>query len=158
MDNLDAVVTILVAIVGCGGFWEWWRSRQEKRAKQVSRDELEDLIETSLRNSDAIRELREKIDHNTIAIAESHEWHRRHEEETRRHRLLGLRQAMMQDPHDKLTHEHLLDAGKEYLAEGGNGVGHMRYDQLRADYQWRMRHQDWDYTHKLPDHETEPRT
>ncbi len=102
MNNLEAVVTIVVAIAGCGGFWEWWRSRQEKRQQAVTRSELEDLIETSLRNSTSIRELREKIDRNTIAIAQSHEWHKRHEEETHRHRLLGLRQALMQDPHDPI--------------------------------------------------------
>ena len=116
MNNLEAVVTIVVAIAGCGGFWEWWRSRQEKHQQAVTRSELEDLIETSLRNSTSIRELREKIDRNTLAIAQSHEWHKRHEEETHRHRLLGLRQALMQDPHDRLSHEHQLEAGENTSA------------------------------------------
>lgn len=150
MDNIEAVVTIVVAVAGCGGFWEWWRSRQEKRQQAVTRSELGDLIETSLRNSTSIRELREKIDRNTLAIAQSHEWHKRHEEETHRHRLLGLRQALMQDPHDRLSHEHQLEAGREYLAAGGNGIGHARYEQLLADYKWRLAHSDWDYSHRPP--------
>ena len=150
MNNLEAVVTIVVAIAGCGGFWEWWRARQEKHQQAVTRGELEELIETSLRNSASIRELREKIDHNTVAIAESHEWHKRHEEETHKHRLLGLRQALMQDPRDRLAHEHQLEAGREYLAAGGNGIGHTRYEQLLADYKWRLAHSDWDYTHRPP--------
>jgi hypothetical protein len=150
LNNLEAVVTIVVAIAGCGGFWEWWRSRQEKHQQAVTRSELEDLIETSLRNSTSIRELREKIDRNTLAIAQSHEWHKRHEEETHRHRLLGLRQALMQDPHDRLSHEHQLEAGREYLGAGGNGIGHTRYEQLLADYKWRLAHSDWDYTHRPP--------
>lgn len=150
MNNLEAVVTIVVAIAGSGGFWEWWRSSQEKRQQAVTRSELEDLIETSLRNSTSIRELREKIDRNTLAIAQSHEWHKRHEEETHRYRLLGLRQALMQDPHDRLSHEHQLEAGREYLGAGGNGIGHARYEQLLADYKWRLAHSDWDYTHRPP--------
>lgn len=150
MNNVEAVVTIVVAVAGCGGFWEWWRARQEHHRQAVTRSELEDLIETSLRNSTSIRELREKIDHNTVAIARANAWHERHEEEERHHRLIGLRQAMMEDPHDRLTHEHQLEAGREYLASGGNGIGHTRYDQLLADYQWRLAHSDWDYTHRPP--------
>ncbi|RYQ33999.1 hypothetical protein [Bifidobacterium pseudolongum] len=150
MNNLEDVVTIVVAIAGCSGFWEWWRARQEKHQQAVTRGELEELIETSLRNSASIRELREKIDHNTVAIAESHEWHKRHEEETHKHRLLGLRQALMQDPRDRLAHEHQLEAGREYLAAGGNGIGHTRYEQLLADYKWWLAHSDWDYTHRPP--------
>ena len=37
MNNLEAVVTIVVAIAGCGGFWEWWRVRQERRQQSVTR-------------------------------------------------------------------------------------------------------------------------
>ncbi len=150
MNNVEAVVTIIVAIVGCGGFWEWWRSHQERKNQSVTRSELESLIEHSLRNSQAIGELREKIDHNTAAIAQANAWHDRHEAEELRHRLIGLRQAMMQDPHDRLSHEHQLEAGKEYLRSGGNGIGHTRYDQLLADYEWRLKHGDWDYTHRPP--------
>ena len=150
MNNVEAVVTIVVAVAGCGGFWEWWRARQEQHRQAVTRSELEDLIETSLRNSASIRDLREKIDRNTAAIAQANAWHDRHEAEELRHRLIGLRQAMMQDPHDRLTHEHQLEAGREYLAAGGNGIGHTRYEQLRADYEWRLSHSDWDYTHRPP--------
>lgn len=150
MNNVEAVVTIIVAIVGCGGFWEWWRARSERRSRAVSRDELEDLIETSLRKSATIHDLRDHIDKNSAAIEAATQWHEQHEEEEHRHRLIGLRQAMMQDPHDRLTHEHQLDAGREYLASGGNGIGHTRYEQLLADYEWRMAHSDWDYTHRPP--------
>lgn len=154
MHDIEAVVTIIVAIVGCGGFWEWWRWRAERRSRAVSRDELEDLIETSLSKSATIRDLRDHIDKNSAAIEAATRWHERHEEEAHRHRLIGLRQAMMEDPHDRLSHEHQLDAGREYLASGGNGIGHTRYEQLLADYEWRMQHSDWDYTHRPPTDKT----
>ena len=56
----------------------------------------------------------------------------------------------MEDPHDRLSHEHQLEAGKEYLACGGNGIGHARFEQLLADYKWRLAHADWDYSHRPP--------
>ena len=150
MNNIEAVVTIIVAIVGCGGFWEWWRSHQERKNQAVSRNELESLIEHSLSTFATIRGLREQIDKNTTAIAQANQWHEKHEADELRHRLIGLRQAMMQDPHDRLSHEHQLEAGKEYLRSGGNGIGHTRYEQLLADYEWRLKNGDWDYTHRPP--------
>lgn len=154
MNNLESVVTIVVAIVGCGGFWEWWRARQERRQQSVTRGELGDLIETSLSKSATIRDLRDHIDKNSAAIEAENQWHEQHEEEEHRHRLIWLRHAIMQDPHDRLTHEHQLDAGREYLRSGGNGIGHVRYEQLLADYEWRMQHSDWDYTHRPPTDKT----
>lgn len=154
MNNLESVVTIVVAIVGCGGFWEWWRARQERSRQSVTRDELEDLIETSLSKSATIRDLRDHIDKNSAAIEAENQWHEQHEEEEHRHRLIWLRHAIMQDPHDRLTHEHQLEAGREYLRSGGNGIGHVRYEQLLADYEWRMQHSDWDYTHRPPTNKT----
>lgn len=144
------LVALCVAVLGCGGFWEWWRVRGEKKRETVLRGELDSLVETSLRNSTTIKQLAEKIDRNTQTLAETRAWEQKHDEETHRHRLLGLRQAMMEDPHDRLNHEHQIEAGKEYLASGGNGIGHARYSQLLADYEWRMAHSDWDYTHRPP--------
>lgn len=154
MHDIGAVVTIIVAIAGCGGFWEWWRALSERRNRAVSRDELEDLIETSLSKSATIQDLRDHIDQNSTAIEAATQWHAQHEEEEHRHRLIWLRQAMMEDPHDRLTHEHQLDSGREYLRSGGNGIGHVRYEQLLADYEWRMQQSDWDYTHRPPTDKT----
>lgn len=134
---ITAVATIVSAVVGCGGFWEWRRTRREHAAQAVTQQDLNDIRETLHRVEESVTANAERL--------------RAHEAETHAHRLLGLRQAMMAEPHDRIEHEHQLDAGREYLASGGNGIGHMRYDQLEACYQWRLAHGDWDYTHKPPD-------
>lgn len=134
---ITAVATIVSAVVGCGGFWEWRRTRRERAAQAVTHDDLADIKATLQRVEEGVA--------NNAARIEAHE------AETHAHRLLGLRQAMMSEPHDRIEHEHQLAAGREYLASGGNGIGHMRYDQLAACYQWRLAHGDWDYTHKPPD-------
>lgn len=134
---ITAVATIVSAVVGCGGFWEWRRSRRERAAQAVTQQDLNDIRETLHRVEESVTATADRL--------------RAHEAETHAHRLLGLRQAMMVEPHDRIEHEHQLDAGREYLASGGNGIGHMRYDQLEACYQWRLAHGDWDYTHKPPD-------
>lgn len=49
-------------------------------------------------------------------------------------------------------HSEIIDAhiksDEEYLAKGGNGEGHIRYDQLRREYEWRDSHDDWNPEHK----------
>lgn len=134
---ITAVATIVSAVVGCGGFWEWRRTRREHAAQAVTQQDLNDIRETLHRVEEGVTATAERL--------------RAHEAEAHAHRLLALRQAMMAESHDRIEHEHQLDAGREYLASGGNGIGHMRYDQLEASYEWRLAHGDWDYTHKPPD-------
>lgn len=134
---ITAVATIVSAVVGCGGFWEWRRTRREHAAQAVTQQDLSDIRETLHRVEEGVTATAERL--------------RAHEAEAHSHRLLDLRQAMMAEPHDRIEHEHKLEAGREYLASGGNGIGHMRYDQLEACYEWRLAHGDWDYTHKPPD-------
>ena len=44
----------------------------------------------------------------------------------------------------RMQHEHQLDAGKAYTEHGGNGTGHVRYQQLADDRQ-RLNSDDWNY-------------
>ena len=45
----------------------------------------------------------------------------------------------------RMQHEHQLDAGKAYTEHGGNGAGHVRYQQLADDYRQRLNSDDWNY-------------
>ena len=38
------------------------------------------------------------------------------------------------------------NTGKQYIDDGGNGPGHIRYEQLVDDYRRRMEENDWDYS------------
>lgn len=55
------------------------------------------------------------------------------------------RQTLFAEPKSKAEHEHQLDVGEAYLKLGGNGAGHIRLDQLREDYERRLKDDDWDY-------------
>ena len=55
------------------------------------------------------------------------------------------RQTLFAKPKSRAEHEHQLDVGDAYLKLGGNGAGHARLDQLKADYQRRLVSDDWVY-------------
>ena len=55
------------------------------------------------------------------------------------------RQTLFAEPKSRAEHEHQLDAGEAYLKLGGNGAGHIRLEQLREDYERRLKDDDWDY-------------
>lgn len=55
------------------------------------------------------------------------------------------RQTLFAKPKSRAEHEHQLDVGDAYLKLGGNGAGHARLDQLKADYQRRLTADDWAY-------------
>lgn len=63
----------------------------------------------------------------------------------RRIELELFRQTLFLPTTDRAAHEHQLEAGREYLALGGNGSGHARFEQLEADYKDRLSEDDWDY-------------
>lgn len=64
----------------------------------------------------------------------------------RRLELEIYRQALFQHTDSRIQHEYQLQAGKTYLTLGGNGPGHVRYQQLTDDYRRRLDTDDWDYT------------
>lgn len=63
----------------------------------------------------------------------------------RRLELELYRQTLFLPTGDRATHEHQLEAGRHYLALGGNGSGHARYDSLYRDYERRLDSDDWTY-------------
>ena len=66
----------------------------------------------------------------------------------RRLELEIYRQTLFRDPSSRVEAEHQLDVGRQYLALGGNGAGHLRLEQLEAAYSRRLETDDWDYTNK----------
>lgn len=55
------------------------------------------------------------------------------------------RNELFRRPTSKQMHGHLLEEGRLYLADGGNGEGHARYESLLEDWIRRDRDNDWDY-------------
>ena len=66
----------------------------------------------------------------------------------RRLELEIYRQTLFRDPSSRAEAEHQLDVGRQYLALGGNGAGHLRLEQLEAAYSLRLETGDWDYINK----------
>ena len=60
--------------------------------------------------------------------------------------LINLRQCIFANPRDRNAQESILQSGEQYLKLGGNGVGHIRLNQVREDYAKRLEYDDWDYT------------
>lgn len=58
------------------------------------------------------------------------------------------RQTLFAEPRSRTEHEHQLDVGEAYLKLGGNGAGHIRLEQVRQDYERRLKSDDWDYERK----------
>lgn len=63
----------------------------------------------------------------------------------RRLELEIYRQSLFLPTGSRMQHEHQLDAGKAYTERGGNGAGHVRYQQLADDYRRRLNSDDWNY-------------
>lgn len=131
--------------MGCTGFWELVREIRSRHRRTLRRDELAEAMEGALASSSTIIGIRESIDRNTAKLDRIDEWREKHEGETHRHLLIVLRESMMHDPHDRLSHEHMLLAGEEYLESGGNGIGKTRYEELKADFDRRVKEHDWIY-------------
>lgn len=77
----------------------------------------DDMVEEAIERSPTIREIQLELD----------------------------RQTLFSDPHSQAEHEHQLDVGESYLKLGGNGAGHIRLEQLREDYERRLKDDDWGY-------------
>lgn len=138
-------MTLVITLMGCTGFWELLREIRARHRRTLRRDELAEAMEDALASSSTIIGIRESIERNTAKLTRIDDWREQHEDETRRHRMIGLREAMMHDPHDRLSHEHMLLAGREYIESGGNGVGKTRYEELKQDFDRRVKEHDWTY-------------
>ena len=141
---------IVVAVLGSQGLWavaQWWL---ERRRKTVRRDELAEVVERALGESPTIRDINAKLDRYWERMERQDEWNHRHDEEMRQNRLVSLRQCLFAHPRDRNAHESALESGREYIAMGGNGTGHIRLEQLEDDYRRRLEDDDWDYSERRP--------
>lgn len=144
--STDIITTLVISLFGCTGFWELLREVRARRRQSLRKDELAGALEDALGKSETITRMQETLADNNLRITQIDQWRQTHEEENRRVQLVELRETMMHDPISKLGHEHQLLAGEEYLKSGGNGVGRIRYEQLKAEYEERSQHRDWIYT------------
>ena len=128
-DNLVALVAALIGSGGLGGFAGWLSQHLSRRKTALTRNDLkpiEDKLDRDYRHFDSL------------------------DDQVRDITLIVLRQCLFAHPHDRNAHESQLQSGEQYLKLGGNGVGHIRLDQLKADYERRLENDDWDYTHDRP--------
>ena len=143
----ELIIAIVTSVIGSGGLWaflQWWMDR---RRQTVRRDEL---VEQALAGSPTIRDINAKLDRDFARMERQDEWNARHDEEMRQNRLVSLRQCLFAHPRDRNAHESALESGREYIAMGGNGTGHIRLEQLEDDYRRRLEADDWDYSDRRP--------
>ncbi|MDF7665744.1 hypothetical protein [Bifidobacterium sp. ESL0745] len=101
-------------------------------------------IEEQIEGSPTIKRIEEKLGNDFDHFAEV-------DKTVRDIKILVLRGSLLRDPRSRAEHEDMLANGREYIRIGGNGVGHIRYQILEREYRWRYEHDDWDYTHPVPE-------
>ena len=146
----EIIIAIITSVIGSSGLWvflQWWIDR---RRQTVRRDELAEVIERALADSPTIAGINAKLDRDFDRMQKQDEWNAKHDEEMRANRLVSLRQCLFAHPRDRNAHESALESGREYIALGGNGSGHIRLEQLEDDYRRRLETGDWDYTERRP--------
>ena len=135
MLHEESVVTLLSAILGSsalGGIGGWMAQKLKRHRQMVTSDDLkpiEDKLDKDYNRFADIDEHLEALDQSTNEIM-----------------LINLRQCLFANPRDRNAHESILQSGEQYLRLGGNGVGHIRLNQVREDYAKRLEYDDWDYT------------
>lgn len=125
----EAIVTIIVAVLGSQGLWAAIQAFWNRKKHAVSTQEVDRLLQP----------LQEKLDH---------DYQRMEGFETTLTQIQQAvyRQCLMASPRDRNAHESALEYGERYLQIGGNGPGHVRYEQLVDDYRRRLESNDWDYS------------
>jgi uncharacterized membrane-anchored protein YhcB (DUF1043 family) len=78
-------------------------------------------------------------------LAQAAEEYEEMKEEVSDIHLSILRSQLFAQTTSREHEEAQLEAGKLYLSKGGNGSGHIRYQQLCEDYQRRLNDDDWVY-------------
>lgn len=142
----ESIVMIVVAVLGSQGLWAFWQWWLERRHKTVRRDEMAGIVERALADSTTIKDIELKLDRDYEHLQRLDA----QDEQLSAIRLIVLRQCLFSRPHDRTAHESALEYGAEYIRLGGNGPGHVRYEQLREDYRRRLETGDWDYTERRP--------
>lgn len=138
----EIIIAIVTTVIGSGGFWAFLQWKLDRRRQTVRRDELAEVVERALADSPTIRDINAKLDCDFDRMQKQDEWNARHDEEMRQNRLVSLRQCLFAHPRDRNAHESALESGREYIAMGGNGTGHIRLEQLEDDYRRRLETED----------------
>lgn len=141
-----AIVALVAAILGGGGLLTFIQWFVDRRRSSVRRDELAGCIEKALSESATIKEINGKLDRDYDRFGRDAERLDAQDEQLRAIRLIVLRQCLFASPRDRNSHESALEYGAEYVRLGGNGPGHIRYEQLKDDYRRRLETDDWDYS------------
>ncbi len=122
--SVTELLAVIAAVAGCEGLWKLVERITEKHSKTVRREQLEKLSAQISENTNRLCTLSDDL---------------------REHELVTLRQLLFQRAKSRGEQEHQLEIGKRYIKLGGNGAGHLRLDELQADYARRLRDDDWIY-------------
>lgn len=135
MLHEESVVALLSAILGSsalGGIGGWMAQKLKRYRHMVTSDDL--------------KPIEEKLDKDYTHFTDIDKHLNALDRSTTEIMLINLRQCIFANPHDRNAEESILQSGEEYLRLGGNGVGHIRLNQVREDYAKRLECDDWDYT------------
>ena len=137
--------TILIGVFSGGAtvpVVTWMLARIDRKDRLLTRDDLDKALEESR----ILKDVQSKLDRDYQRLEES-------ERDRRGIKLAILRLELFAHTRSRTQHERQLEAGKEYIDKGGNGLGHARYEWLAHDYEQRLADCDWDYatTHHTND-------
>ena len=144
-DTIPMWATILIGVFSGGAtvpVVTWMLARIDRKDRLLTRDDLDKALEESR----ILKDVQSKLDRDYQRLEES-------ERDRRGIKLAILRLELFAHTRSRTQHERQLEAGKEYIDKGGNGLGHARYEWLAHDYEQRLADCDWDYatTHHTND-------
>ena len=145
MTGIPLWATILIGVFSGGAsvpVVTWLLARIDRKDRLLTRDDLDKALEESR----ILKDVQSKLDRDYQRLEES-------ERDRRGIKLAILRLELFAHTRSRTQHERQLEAGKEYVDKGGNGLGHARYEWLAHDYEQRLADCDWDYatTHHTND-------
>lgn len=129
----EAIELLVAALFGSGGIVasvQWWIERRRKTSEAT------------------LKRIDENVSANTLRLDKIEEGLAKHQADSLNHQQVVRRHFLFTEPRSRGEHEDLLDIGRHYLDDHGNGAGHARYDVLEADYKRRMKDNDWEYSDK----------
>lgn len=126
-DMLELLVGAVCGGSGLIAFVQWW---VEHRRKPME---------------DTLKRVETTVNENTQRLDTIEQSMLKHHEDAAAHQQMVRRRFLFTEPSSRIEHEDLLDIGKRYLQDGGNGAGHVRYEHLQADYEQRLKNNNWEY-------------
>lgn len=135
MLHEESIVQLASALLGSsalGGIMGWMAQKFKRYRHMVTSDDLQPINEKLDRDYTHFTDIDNHLAKLDASVNEI--------------MLINLRQCIFANPHDRNAQESILQSGEQYLKLGGNGVGHIRLEQVRQDYAERLEYDDWDYT------------